>query len=369
MLAPPAVDDKNSFQSRSFSIAGRSARRFYPFTVLALAAGLGAARCVPTKFTFEETAGVGGSPAASSASTGGAGGAGGEGGAGGAASPCEVGSQCDALPPKDWEGFFVVTRGVYPSDGAGSCPDGVPPLMYFGLPSEPMCTDCKCTVAETTCSTAALRCYYADDVCTEPASAVTENAAMGCTNFTSLPAGENLNGSCKLTQESALITTGTCTAETSALQEKEPWGEVIYACPPPPDPIACGPGQACAPTGIPGAQFICIGRPGEDVCPDGYPYEIQAFKDGVDTRSCEACSCGPITCNNGAFEIYDGLNCNDANNPVVTLKEPGCVTLSEYFDSGTGSVKTFPPSPEAECPGGGGLGSVETTGPMKFCCK
>jgi hypothetical protein len=106
-----------------------------------------------------------------------------------------------------------------------------------------------------------------------------------------------------------------------------------------------------------------------DVCPEDYPDGIQAFEDGVDTRSCEACSCGPITCNNGVFEIYDGLNCDDANAPVVTFEEPGCVILSEYFDSGTGSVKTIPPSPQAECSGGGGLGSVETTGPMKFCCK
>jgi hypothetical protein len=208
-----------------------------------------------------------------------------------------------------------------------------------------------------------------NDVCTEPSSAVKGNAAAGCSDFADLPVDENLLGSCQITVQSALVTTGTCTPGMSELVETDPWGEVVYACPPASAPVECGPNEVCAPTPLEAPHYVCIAKAGEDTCPDGFLNEIQAYEAGLDSRSCGSCSCGPISCTNGVFQIYDGLDCKDADSPIVSITKPGCVVLSEYFDAGTGSVKTIPPSPVAECPGGESEGLVEATGPMKFCCK
>jgi hypothetical protein len=313
---------------------------------------------------------MGGSPvASSSSSSGGVGGAGGATGSGGAPDPCGTESQCEAHPPEGWEGYFVVTLDVFPGSEFMGCPGGVEPIEYYAAPSPSTCSGCSCQVNATTCSTATLACYYMNDLCTAPASAVVENAAAGCSDFTALPADDNLLGSCQITEQSTLVTTGTCTPGTSELVEPDPWGEVVYACPPAPAPVECGLKEVCAPTPLGETQYICIAKAGEESCPDGFVNEIQAYEGGLDERSCGSCTCGPISCTNGVFQIYDGLACNDAGNPVVSLTKAGCDALSEYFDAGTASVKTIPPSPVAECPGGAGEGLVEATGPMKFCCK
>ena len=357
---------KNSVDSRSFwlSILGLRGRGTGALALGVLASALAGAACLPTEFTFEET-GVGGSLAASSASAGGAT------GTGGTPDPCGSGSQCDAPPPEGWQGYFVVTLDVFPSSSFVGCPSGAKPLEYFASPSPATCEGCSCKITGTTCSAASLACYYMNNACTESASATAENGTAGCSDFTALPPDENLSGSCQLMSESSVVLQGTCAAGTSGLVEPDPWGETIFACPLAPAVIECGPNLVCVEKPPPGAHYICIAKPGEDACPDGFVFssEIQAFEGGVDARACDSCDCGPISCTNGAFEIYDGLACNDADNPVVAFKEPGCEMLSEYFDSGTASVKTIPPSPVAECLGGAGAGLVETTGPMKFCCK
>lgn len=332
---------------------------------LALAAQLGAAACLPTPFTFEEPFGVGGSPPTSS----GSGGEGGAGGSGGSNNSCEAGSQCEPVPPSGWQGFFVVTIEPFPGSGGVTCPTGVDPFEYFASPSPATCSGCSCQINGTTCAPATLSCYYTNNACTEPATVTLDNAAADCTDFMAVPMGTNTSGSCQMMAESAVVTDGSCSAGTSELLEEDPWGEVVYACPPAPGFAPCGAGQVCAASPAGDSQYLCIAKAGDDPCPMGFANELPAFADGSDTRSCGSCSCGPISCKNGAFEIYDGLDCNVADQPKATLSALGCETLANYFDSETASVKTIPPSPSAQCSGGQATGAVDTTGPMKFCCK
>lgn len=360
---------KNRFQSRLFSLSipQSNAGGTGALLALLLALLLGGAACLPADFSFDEPTGVGSSQGSGG---GGSGGSGGAAGSGGAPDPCGSESQCEAVPPEGWEGYFVVTLDAFPGSGAVSCPGGVKPLEYFAAPSPATCSGCPCEVNGAECSPSTLSCYYTDDACTDPPNAAGDNADALCADLDELPADINLLGSCQITAESTVLSNGSCSPGTSDLMEPEPWGETVYACPPSPSLIECGPNQVCAPAPFEKAQYICIARPGEDACPDGFiNIEIQAFEGGSDTRSCGLCGCGPIFCDNGVFEIYDGAACTEADSPVVSITEPGCVMIPEYFDTGTGSVKTIPPSPVTQCFGGGGQGLVETTGPIKFCCK
>lgn len=342
----------------------------------ALGALASAGGCIPAPFTFEEEEGAGGSPSASGGGQGGESPATSGSGAGGASSssstgtgmiPCGVGQMCIEEVPAGWEAHALLM--VAPMGGKPECPTvGETPEKLNKDPTGPhACTPCNCSIANAVCSAPEITCWYQDAGCAGSGPPPWKATSSACITDQTGPVIEDLEGSCKLTAPAAVLSGGQCSASTSQIVNSDIWSTDVRSCAPV-NAGSCGGGAVCVPNPAPGEQ-ICIRKDGIEKCPDGWEYNVVAYKDAVDTRSCTGCGCVPIACSGGGYVVYDGIACDALTNNVL-VDSMNCTSVPGILDGASVSLAPMLAQPTQQgCFGGKPEGSIEPIDPVTFCCK
>lgn len=299
-------------------------------------------------------------------------------------SDCQPGFECVDAAPAGWAGPMRVDTAAFPSPAPAMCDNGQAPENYFAGPAgDAQCSACTCgDVMGASCSPAQMTCWSGVTNCMVAIGNGTDwtpslqNAA--CNKPTNL-LGFTGTLSCLISTPGQVLTKGSCTPSASDFPNKETWQSQVSACDIPEAGGGCGNGQVCIPKAVnpTPTESVCIKQDGASkACPAGYANVIDAFTDGTDTRGCSACACGDSNLNcAGGYTFNDLDNCaaggNDQPIPVNSNQCKNVTALLENSVNSTWSVSTINPVANASCPASGGqpTGSVNTQGPVTFCCK
>src|SRR5262249_55650440 len=118
---------------------------------------------------------------------------------------------------------------------------------------------------------------------------------------------------------------------------------------------------------------ICIGRPGDMDCPNGF-VKNTFYSNYSDSRGCTPCSCGQAS--GGTCEITVHLFSTDTcinGTEVVNFPSGGCTALSGNPTIGGRTDEISIPPNGGTCPvvpgGGKAKGMVTPVEPTTICCK
>lgn len=308
----------------------------------------------------------------------------GDGNADCADSDCQPGFECVEQAPAGWTGPLRVNEMALPAPMPGACADGLAPEMYFAGPAGPaQCSACTCgALMGASCSAPSMMCWTGVNNCMNILGGTDwtpslQNAA--CNKPVNLL---NFQGtlSCSITMPGTPLQKGSCAPSVSDFPNKETWQSQVSACKIAEIGGGCGGGQVCipkAPNPTP-TESVCIKQDGASKqCPAGYTKAVDAFAGGTDTRACSGCACGDsnLDCS-GSYTFYDLDNCAaGGSDPPITIDSNQCKSVSVLIENNnpnsTWSVSTDNSVAQASCPASGGqpTGSVNTQGPVTFCCK
>ncbi|MDI1428202.1 hypothetical protein [Polyangium sorediatum] len=310
-----------------------------------------------------------------------------EAGADDAGPPCE--GECVPLRPTDYS--FTDPHHVWfgPAQNPAACASGMLPqfVRYAGLVVPPLaCPDCTCGASTGACAppstfvAQAAICDLAagsvetsfappdawDGACTAENAVPADLDCEGAPCIQSIAIGpvQKLGESCAPTPPSTLPIPATS------------WEEVAIAC----EGLTgmawagCEMDEMCVPKAAPGFHY-CVAAEGDVVCPTtGYSERHLFYRNKVDTRTCAACSCGPVegsSCTATATVFKDDACGVFLLGTSISSEEGACVDMSpEDRALGSKRVTDFMYDPGAcAASGGGPEGTATPTGPVTFCCE
>ncbi|MEJ7730688.1 MAG: hypothetical protein WKG00_15905, partial [Polyangiaceae bacterium] len=180
--------------------------------------------------------------------------------------------------------------------------------------------------------------------------------------------------SAALTGPSTLLDPGSCATSGGALVTTDPWQTRVAVCElAGPFGGGCADG-VCAPVGSGNYDGpACIGRPGEEPCPAGWPTQTIVYGDFIDDRQCGTCACGAAsgsTCSGGSYTIFDLDGCAGPN--TVVVDSTTCVDISDQWEMFSGSAEGTPAvaaGGSCQSSGGAPTGQVTGLGPRTLCCQ
>lgn len=237
----------------------------------------------------------------------------GEGGSAGSTSTgsCDPTTPCSSAPG-GWDGPVVLVTGT--QDDPPNCPAVAPTTNFTAFSGlsidDPTCgCDCEDVPASAlTCGNVEVgQSSGSTTVCAEPISSVRGVAVWGqCTDMDAVlssPGGPPLWW---LVGSSEFGATAECAPQDTANFPEPRWDATHVACDLPAD---CDGGGACVPE-LGAGQRLCVYIDGEVDCPGAFPERLSTASGVEDTRSCSACTCGPVTgtCT-GTITLHDG-GCN-----------------------------------------------------------
>jgi hypothetical protein len=221
----------------------------------------------------------------------------------------------------------------------------------------------------TTCNPPGLECFVGSQGCNFGQQNWTGNFANGDCAKPNIGIAGSL--SCRLTGSASVAQAGNCMPSVSDFPNKDTWAGWVNACTVKTSAGGCASGTVCAP--IPAdTQSLCIRQDGQNACPAGWK-AIDAYAGATDDRSCNTCSCPAApTCTGGTYEVVDLDNCAAGGSTAnIVIDNNTCQNVSGQLDQGSWSVQRNLPTAGGKCTGQGGepTGSVQTKGPVTFCCK
>jgi hypothetical protein len=131
--------------------------------------------------------------------------------------------------------------------------------------------------------------------------------------------------------------------------------------------------EMCVPTAAPAFKY-CVSIEGDMACPEeGYTERHLFYRELVDTRKCEECSCGPVEgslCTATATVFKDAKCSSFLLGTSISSEKGACVDMSPLGQAlGSKQVTDLAYAPGSCAANGGGLsGTAEPTGPVTFCC-
>jgi hypothetical protein len=311
---------------------------------------------------------------------------------------CEPGFECAPPVPGGWTdlGYLALFQGA--SAALPECPNGAA-IAYEGGddldPGASACTACGCA------SATGQSCELTQDLdpakpgiqpiqvsnmpCGQPATVLSTMSVPdppwggGCYHGDPQPGGQTCAGEpCNRALIAAVpsVAGGSCDPTGGEPAFGTPTFDVTArACAVPSGGGGCSGGAQCVPR--PAAPFearVCVGRAGDQTCPDGDFSERFVFFEGVeDERACSGCSCGAVS--GGSCEMtltaYGDASVGTCNNPVDSVASGTCTDLSGNpgLYGLRASVTMIPAG--GTCPvTGGGIpsGDVLPSTPSTFCC-
>ncbi len=318
-----------------------------------------------TASSSASTSGGGHAPTGSSSSSSSSGP--GTGGQGGMPPMCGT-SECVTVPD-GWT--LVVAKTTDANATPDTCAGGSTATIYHTSPAgPPTCTACECeTTAAAACTAPTLLCSLNKTDCTATDLMVSATSTS-CTSIDNIPA--NASGSCKITGPATANPGDACTATGGQASTDPMWGGAFRVCALPPGPAGCAAGQICASNVSTNDGGLCITKPGDDTCPNGWTQGGDStFADGDDKRSCASCGCS-VTCSGGGYVIHDHSDCTDPDltQPAVPVKSDGtCTVATGMFDNTSGAYTATLGTPAATCTGGQPMGQVNGKMPQRICCR
>jgi hypothetical protein len=285
-------------------------------------------------------------------------------------SDCTTGFICTDEAPQGWTSV-ALEQGLGAAPAPEACPDGMmEESLYVGPAGPPECSACTCgAITGNTCNGPSLACFVGSNNCSSGQQDWTNNFANG--NCAKPDIGiATFNLSCRLTSQATVGQSGSCPPSMSDFPNKDTWAGWVQSCGIKTSNGGCGTGQVCTPKPL-DTQSLCLRQDGQKMCPAGWN-AVEAYVDGVDDRSCGACSCAAnATCTGGTYQVFDSNGCNPNGGNPITVDNNTCRNVSGQLDFGSWSVQKNPPTAGGSCTAQGGeaKGSVQGKGPVTFCCK
>lgn len=284
-------------------------------------------------------------------------------------SDCTEGFTCADEPPEGWTSV-TLDQGPGTPPTPMPCSNGaMPESLFTGPAGPPECSTCECgNLTGNTCTNAGLFCFPGSGNCAAADQEDWTNSfATG--NCAKPDIGVTFSLSCRLANTTMVDQEGSCPPSTSDFTNKDTWMGWVQACAIPTNSGGCTKNSVCTPKPT-GTQSLCIRHDGQENCPGGWT-AVEAFASATDDRSCGACSCtAKATCTSGDYQVFDSNNCDPNNGNPITI-DSMCRNVSSNIDFGSWSVQKNPAVPGGSCTpqGGDPAGSVQTQGPVTFCCK
>lgn len=265
--------------------------------------------------------------------------------------------------PDGWLGPVVLHHDAATS--ALSC-GAVHPLLaetpavdaYSGPQSQPAtCDACTCDAGPVICSGITIDVYPSMAACTSdtPCDTLTPQNGMcqlvqGCVPaaYIKYNGSVSANGSCTPVPNIPEFTVSPPT-----------WDEALRGCAPIAALDGCDDDAGCLPE-VGGAASCVYQLADVASCPADFPDRVVGYRDMMDGRGCDDCSCGSSSCN--LILIHFGTACMGG----VIAEPPGtCVSTGDPFNPAGEWVG------EGQCAPGGGAatGSVTAIDPVTYCCR
>jgi hypothetical protein len=281
--------------------------------------------------------------------------------------------ECVPAAPQGWTGYFRAVQTPYPAANPPPCSGAAAPTPYFSGPAQAGCDKCACSgLSGATCATT-LTCWVDSTSCSGDGGVDLTDKLPFDTCADVYLQGQSTNASCEVGTKMA--DSGSCSPSGGAVAPVQPWANEVDTCGQALQGGAgCPVGQVCVPRGVgPYATKVCIERTGTlDTCPDGWGAPVKAYAGGDDKRACSACDCSPggTACTGFKYTVWDHTSCSSG---PVDINDTKCHDESSNLGDGVGSIKlvTAPKASGGSCTptGGAKSGSVETQGPITFCCQ
>lgn len=283
---------------------------------------------------------------------------------------CTTGFVCTDEAPTGWTSV-AIEQGKGAAPPPAPCGDGSVAEALFTGPAGPAeCSACTCgALAGNTCNDPSLACFVGSNNCGSGQQDWTNNFGNGNCAKPDIGFGTS-NLSCRLTSGPMVGQSGSCPPSTSDFINKDTWAGWVQSCGVKTGTGGCGTGKVCTPKPL-DTQSLCIRQDGQQMCPTGWN-TVDAYVGGADDRSCAACSCtANATCTGGTYQVFDFNGCNAGGDNPITIDNNTCRNVSGQIDSFSWSVQRNPPTAGGSCTpqGGEAMGSVQTKGPVTFCCK
>jgi hypothetical protein len=310
--------------------------------------------------------------------------------AGDAGGTCD--GQCVPGLPENWRGPALLWVGDEAAAPHCSEVAGAPLEVYTGygdLDAPTTCGACACDAPIGSCALpATLTAAAASCAGDGPGVAHTSfdpPASWGgtCTASNAIPTGKLCGGvPCvqSVTIAPLTLTQGGCLPiEPANVQAPPVWKTFARACSPMTSTAGCGTeGGACAPR-APSSKFrICThdrGKPSELPCPAAYPDRSIFYKDFVDGRTCEPCTCGApegSTCTASIGLFSDGACGAPLVVPIFSIDAtgPACFDINPTGPALGSKSASEPTFTHGTCKASGGKPTGEASGDVAtvFCC-
>lgn len=294
-------------------------------------------------------------------------------GASEAAGACTApGAVCTSIVPPGWIGPLAVYAGS--SAGAPACPTSMTQVLDMHEQMDgPQPASCSCSCGAPSGATCGAVDYYGygapgcgtcvtSDIVLTPGlcSWIAETCDAEPYTYSSFASERAASGGqCAVIQAPPNVPPVTWETEVRACQ---PTGVLTTA--------GCGAGEVCSPAGsAPFGAAMCIAQAGDVACPAG-PYSVKqvAYGGASDTRSCTACSCGPVE-GAACSATLQFSNQPDCSQPFAVSGLPlscGAITVGGFY----GLVTTSGPYGGACAVAGGGVpvGTAVPDQPTTLCC-
>lgn len=283
---------------------------------------------------------------------------------------CTTGFVCTDEAPTGWSSV-AIEQGMGAAPPAMPCVDGSMAESFFTGPAGAAeCSACTCgAIAGTTCNGPSLACFPGSNNCGSGQQDWTNNFANGNCAKPDIGFG-TINLSCRLTAQATVGQSGSCPPSASDFTNKDTWAGWVNSCGIKTGAGGCDAGKVCTPKPL-DTQSLCIRQDGQQMCPNGWN-SVDAYVGGSDDRSCSACTCAANpTCTGGTYQVFDSNGCAAGGDNPITVDNNTCRNVSALIDFGSWSVQKTPPTAGGSCTAQGGeaMGSVQTKGPVTFCCK
>lgn len=273
---------------------------------------------------------------------------------------------CSGAVPTDWQGPFVIATAT--SGAPAPCGGAYATEVYtgFGGAGAPP-AQCTCSCGAPTgvaCSTPATT-LFGDAQC--QTTCTTDTGPLACVAVGSYTC--NLLGVTKpraMTVSASVASGGACQPSATASVPPVTWASTIRLC--------GGASLACDDGGCPvapnagfSATNRCVMKPGDNMCPPGYPVKQLLHETGTDTRACSPCTCGApadVACA-ASVATFGGTACS--GQPTASAVAPtDCLTLP---GQGHFSVASAAPQGGSCAPSGGvATGAFTADAPTTVCC-
>jgi hypothetical protein len=284
---------------------------------------------------------------------------------------CTTGFTCTDEPPSGWTSV-ALEEGMGAPPTPMPCASGdMPESLYTGPAGPAECSMCMCgNLTGTTCNPPQLLCFPGSQSCNAN-NQDDWTGDFGNNSCAKPDIGFSISLSCRLGNAASVNQPGNCGMPSpSDFPNKDTWAGWLQACAIKATGGGCGTGKVCAPNPT-ATQSLCIRQDGQQACPNGWK-AVEGYADGKDDRSCGACSCtANPTCTGGTYQVFDSNNCDTNGGNPTTIDSNTCRNVSGQIDFGSWSVQRNPPTAGGTCAASGGepQGSVQTQGPVTFCCK